>query len=54
MQQNVGRKTRREETIRKDIGEDGRIILKLILQKQFGKVWVGFIWLKIEISDGNL
>jgi len=27
-----------------DVGADGRIILKLILSKHGGKLWIGFIW----------
>jgi hypothetical protein len=27
--------------------EDGRIILKCILRKSIGSMWVGFIWLRI-------
>jgi hypothetical protein len=30
-----------------DIGEDGRVILKLILWKWD---WIGFIWFRIETS----
>lgn len=30
-----------------DLYLDGRIILKQILKKQCGKVWAGFIWLRI-------
>jgi hypothetical protein len=30
-----------------DIGIDGRIILKLILEKYSVRVWMGFNWLKI-------
>jgi hypothetical protein len=30
-----------------DLGEDGRIILKLILKTWLGRVWTGFIWLRI-------
>jgi hypothetical protein len=35
-----------------DQGIDGRIIPQCILKKQDGEVWVGFIWLSIETSDG--
>jgi hypothetical protein len=31
-------------------GRDGRIILEWILEKQGGKLWIGFIWLKIGTS----
>jgi hypothetical protein len=33
-----------------DLGIDGKIILKLILRKQGGKVWTGFVWLRIGTS----
>jgi hypothetical protein len=35
-------------------GTDGRIILKWILNKQHGKVWIGFISLRIGISGEHL
>jgi hypothetical protein len=37
-----------------DLVIDGRIILQLILQKQDGKLWTGFIWLRIGTIGGNL
>jgi len=30
-----------------DLGIDGKIILERILWKQIGKVWTGFIWVRI-------
>jgi hypothetical protein len=36
-----------------DLGVDWRIILKWI-RKQGGRVWTGFIWLKVEIFAGLL
>jgi hypothetical protein len=36
------------------VGIDGRIILKWILRKMCGKLWTGFIWLRIGTSDGFL
>jgi hypothetical protein len=33
---------------------DGRILLKLILQKYGVRVWTGFIWLRIGTGDGIL
>jgi hypothetical protein len=33
---------------------DGRIILKLILWKYGGRVWTGFIWLRIRTGGGFL
>jgi hypothetical protein len=37
-----------------DLRTDGRIILKLILKRQGGRVWIGFTWLKIGISGSPL
>jgi hypothetical protein len=34
-----------------DLGIDGRIVLKWILEKYGGKVWTEFIWLMIEPSS---
>jgi hypothetical protein len=33
-----------------DLGVDGNIILEWILGKQGGKLWTGFIWLRMGIS----
>jgi hypothetical protein len=33
-----------------DLGVDGRITLEYILDKQVGKVWIGFVWLGLESS----
>jgi hypothetical protein len=33
---------------------DGKIILEWILGKLGGKVWTGFIWLRIGTSGGEL
>jgi hypothetical protein len=35
-----------------DVG--GRIILKWIVEKYDGVVWIGFVWLSIGISGGLL
>jgi hypothetical protein len=35
------------------LGIDGRIILEWILGKYVWKVWIGFIWLRIE-TGGRL
>jgi hypothetical protein len=37
-----------------DLGIDEKIILEGILGKLDGKVWIGFIWLKIGSSGGPL
>jgi hypothetical protein len=34
-----------------DLGTDGSIILKWILEKEVGKVWTGFIWVRIGTND---
>jgi hypothetical protein len=31
---------------------DGRIISKLVLGELGGRVWIGFMWLRIWASDG--
>jgi len=46
------RKTFRLESLKErdhmeDVGVDGRIVLKWIWVKWGGKVWTGFIWLRI-------
>jgi hypothetical protein len=37
-----------------DLGVDGRTILECVLEEQDGKVWTGFIWLRIGTSGGVL
>jgi hypothetical protein len=37
-----------------DLGFNEGIILKWILGKYGGKVWIGFIWLRIGTSGGLL
>jgi hypothetical protein len=32
------------------LDRDGRIILEWIIKKQVGRVWTGFIWLRIGTS----
>jgi hypothetical protein len=34
--------------------EYGNVILQLMLRKQVGRTWIGFIWLMISISGGLL
>jgi hypothetical protein len=40
--------------VEENLGVDGRIVLKCVLGKLGGKVWIGCIWLKIENSSGIL
>jgi hypothetical protein len=37
-----------------DVGIDGEITLEWISDKQSGRMWTGFIWLRIETSGGFL
>jgi hypothetical protein len=37
-----------------NLGVDGRLILECILGKEGGKMWSGFIWLRIRTSGGGL
>jgi hypothetical protein len=37
-----------------DLGVDGRVIFEWILGKSSGKMWTGFIWLRIGTSGGPL
>jgi hypothetical protein len=50
-------------TLRKEMPEfrteeimdlDGRIMLEFILQEQYGRLWTGFIWLRIGTKGGLL
>ena len=36
-----------------DLGVDGRIILKWILNKLAGRAWTELIWLRIGTTDGS-
>jgi hypothetical protein len=36
-----------------ELGVNGRIILEWILKKSVGRVWTGFIWLKIGAVAGR-
>jgi hypothetical protein len=38
----------------RDVDVNARILLELILGKSGGKVWTGFIWLRIGTSGGLL
>jgi hypothetical protein len=38
----------------KDLGTEGRIILTLRLRKKGGRVWAGFIWLRIGTNGENM
>jgi hypothetical protein len=44
----------KEKDHSEELGVDGKIILEWILQKEGGKVWTGYIWLRIGISGGML
>jgi len=44
----------RERDHLQDLGEEDRIMLNWILGKEGGKLWVGFIWLRIRTSGGLL
>jgi hypothetical protein len=48
----VGKSEGRDHS--EDLGIGGRIILKWILEKYCGRVWTGFIWLRIGTGDGLL
>jgi hypothetical protein len=37
-----------------DLGADGRITFDWNLGKEGVKMWIGFIWLRMEISGGLL
>jgi len=37
-----------------DLGVDGRILLEQIWEKCIGKVWNGFMWLRIVTNGGFL
>jgi hypothetical protein len=47
----VGKVERRDHS--EELGIDTRIILEWILEIQDGKLWKGFIWLKIGSSGGE-
>jgi hypothetical protein len=42
------------EEYSEDLGVNESIILEWILRKQVGRIWIGFIWLRIGISGENL
>jgi hypothetical protein len=37
-----------------NVSLDGKIILEWILAKWCGRLWTGFVWLRIQTSDGFL
>jgi len=45
---------RQGQTSVEDVRADGRIILKLILRKAYGKSWIRFFWVRIEACNGLL
>jgi hypothetical protein len=54
MHTKFGQKTLKGRDNSEDIGVGRRTILEWILGKQRGKVWTGFIWLRIGSSGGLL
>jgi hypothetical protein len=38
----------------KDLGLDGRIILKVLFKKWYGGPWTGFVWFRINTGGGLL
>jgi len=44
----VGKQKRKDHL--EDLGEDGWLILELILEKRCWQMWTGFIWLRIGAS----
>jgi hypothetical protein len=48
------RESRKERDHQEELDVCGRIILRWILEKQYGMVWTGFIWLRISTSGGLL
>jgi hypothetical protein len=47
-------KSLRKRDHSEDLGADGKIILKWILDKEIGRVWNGFIWLRMGTNGGLL
>jgi hypothetical protein len=47
----LGGENLRETGQCKDLGTDGRILLKGILKKEDGRAWIGLIWFTIETSS---
>jgi hypothetical protein len=43
----------RERDNSKDLGVDGRIILKQVFNKSVGMAWTGLIWLR-KVSGGGM
>jgi hypothetical protein len=37
-----------------DLGTDGKRIIKWMLKRKVGRVWYGFLWLRIGITSGLL
>jgi hypothetical protein len=49
---NLGSENPNERDKSQDLRVDGRIILEWILKKLDGRLWNGFIWLRIGTNDG--
>jgi hypothetical protein len=43
----------KEKSYFEDLRTGGKTVLKWILEKQIGRVWTGFIWLKIGQVVGS-
>jgi hypothetical protein len=54
MHKNIWSENVKGRDLSEETGVDGKIILKRILGKQGGKVWIGFIWLRVGTSGGLL
>jgi hypothetical protein len=52
--QGFGWETLRERDHMKDLGVDGRIILKMILKKWVGEAWTGLLWLRVGTGGERL
>jgi hypothetical protein len=46
--------SQKERDHQEDLDIGGRIILRLILEREDGVVWTGLIWLRLETGGGLL